>query len=148
MPYLTSALRTLISFNLIMPSTAANALFWDEFDTEFELIIAQISVNNASYWKTTHCDKLDMKRSPLRGYQKTLNLLNYNHSRRYQEQLRMPIDTFRDLIEFCLQNTELRSSKHVKIEEKVYIFIYIIRQLASNRYVQEEFSKSGETVHW
>jgi len=118
-----------------MPSFAATASFWDEFDAEFELIITQITINNADYWKTTHCDKIPMRTSPWKGYYKTLNLLNCNHSRRYQEQLRMPIALFRALIEFCKEKTELRSLRRVSIEEKVYIFIYIIGQPVSNRNV-------------
>lgn len=129
-----------------MPSTTANALFWADCDAEFELIITHITVNNTEYWKGTHCDKKDMKRGPWRGHHKTFNLLNCHHSHRYQEQLRMPIDAFQELIKFCLQHTELRSSKHVTIEEKVYIFLYIVGQPASNRSIQEEFVKSGETV--
>jgi hypothetical protein len=74
-----------------MPPTTTNDLFWAEFNDEFELIAAQIAMNNAEYWKTTHCDKILMRTSPWRGSHKTSNLLNCNHSRRYQEQLRMPI---------------------------------------------------------
>jgi len=129
-----------------MPSTLSNDQFWAEFNLEFELIATQIALNNADYWKTTHCDKIPMRTSPWKGHHKTLNLLNCMHSRRYQEQLRMPIATFRELIIFCQEKTALRSSRHVSIEEKVYIFIYIVGQPASNRNVQEEFSKSGAIV--
>jgi hypothetical protein len=129
-----------------MPSTTSDNVFWAEFDAEFELTITQIALNNAEYWKTTHCDKIPMRTSPWRGSHKTQNLLLCNNSRRYQEQLRRSFETFSELIEFCIDQTELRSSKHVSIEEKIYIFLYIVGQPASNRHVQEEFSKSGQTV--
>jgi len=129
-----------------MPSTTSDNVFWAEFDAEFELTVTQIALNNAEYWKTTHCDKIPMRTSPWRDSHKTKNLLLCNNSRRYQEQLRMSFEIFSELIEFCIDQTELRSSKHVSIEEKIYIFLYIVGQPASNRHVQEEFSKSGQTV--
>ena len=129
-----------------MPSTTSDNLFWAEFDAEFESTVTQIALNNAEYWKTTHCDKIPMRTSPWKGSHKINNLLRYNHSCRYQEQLRMSFKSFSELIEFCIDQTELRSSKHVSIEEKMYIFLYMVGQPASNRHVQEEFSKSGQTV--
>src|ERR1700721_1191761 len=113
-----------------MASFAVTTSFWDEFDAEFELITTQIALNNADYWKTTHCDKIPMRTSPWKGHHKTLNLLNCKHSRRYQEQLRMLIATFRDLIKFCQEKTELCSSRNVSIGEKVYIFVYFVGQQA------------------
>ena len=102
-----------------MPSTTSDNLFWAEFDAEFELTVTQIALNNADYWKTTHCDKIPMRTSPWRGSHKTNNLLRCNHSCRYQEQLRISFKSFNELIEFCIDQTELRSSKHVSIEEKI-----------------------------
>ena len=58
----------------------------------------------------------------------------------------MLIDSFKALVTFCLKKTELRLSKHVSIEEKVYISMYIVGQLALNRYIQEEFLKSREII--
>ena len=81
-------MRTSQKHNLIMPSTTSDNLFWAEFDAEFESTVTQIALNNTEYWKTTHCDKIPMRTSPWRGSHKTNNLLRYNHSRRYQEQLR------------------------------------------------------------
>jgi hypothetical protein len=112
-------MRTSQKYNLIMPSTTSDNLFWAEFDAEFELTVTQIALNNADYWKTTHCDKIPMRNSPWRGSHKTNNLLRYSHSRRYQEQLRISFKSFSELIEFCIDQTELRSSKHVSIEEKI-----------------------------
>ena len=85
-----------------MPSTTSDNVFWAEFDTEFELTVTQIALNNADYWKTTHCDKIPMRTSPWRGSHKTKNLLLCNNSRRYQEQLRMSFEIFSELIEFCI----------------------------------------------
>ena len=70
-------------YNLIMLSTTLDNLFW----AEFESTVTQIALNNAEYWKTMHCDKIPMRTSPWRGSHKTNNLLRYNHSRRYQDQL-------------------------------------------------------------
>ena len=79
-----------------MPSTTSDNLFWAEFDAEFESTITQIALNNAEYWKTTHCDKIPMRTSPWRGSHKTNNLFWYNHSRRYQEQLRISFKAFNE----------------------------------------------------
>jgi hypothetical protein len=38
----------------------------------------------------------------------------------------MSFEIFSELIEFCIDQTELRSFKHVSIEEKIYIFLYIV----------------------
>jgi hypothetical protein len=38
----------------------------------------------------------------------------------------MSFEIFSELIEFCIDQTELRSSKHVSIKEKIYIFLYIV----------------------
>ena len=75
-----------------MPFTTSDNLFW----AEFELTVTQIALNNADYWKTTHCDKIPMRTSPWRGSHKTNNLLWYNHSRRYQEQLYMSFEAFNE----------------------------------------------------
>jgi hypothetical protein len=85
-----------------MLSITLDNVFWAEFDIKFELIITQIALNNAEYWKTTHCDKIPMRTSPWRGSHKTQNLLLYNNSRRYQEQLRISFEIFNELIEFYI----------------------------------------------
>jgi len=38
----------------------------------------------------------------------------------------MSFEIFSELIEFCIDQIELRLSKHVSIKEKIYIFLYII----------------------
>ena len=73
-----------------MPSTTSDNLFW----AEFESTVTQIALNNAEYWKTIYYDKIPMRMSPWRDSHKTNNLLRYNHSRRYQEQLRMSFEAF------------------------------------------------------
>lgn len=78
------------------------------------------------------------------------NLLNCGSNSRIQSQLRMKLDTFYQLRNWLLLNTQLRSSIYgsrvVSIEEKLVIFIFIASTNASNRTAQERFNRSGSTI--
>jgi hypothetical protein len=62
----------------------------------------------------------------------------------------MGIDTFYQLRDWLLLNTELRSSVYgsrvVSIEEKLVAFLYIAGNNASNPAAQERFNRSGSRV--
>jgi hypothetical protein len=78
------------------------------------------------------------------------NLLNCRSSSRIQSQLQIKLDTFYQLHNWLLLNTQLRSSIYrsrvVSIEEKLVIFIFIASTNTSNRTAQERFNRSGSTI--
>ncbi|KAK9334839.1 hypothetical protein V1521DRAFT_137168 [Lipomyces starkeyi] len=76
------------------------------------------------------------------------DLLHCGNERRIYRVLRMTLPTFYALRGWCLEHTQLRSSKtrRLSIEEKLVMFLWTMNEGASNRVVQERFSHSGETV--
>jgi hypothetical protein len=60
------------------------------------------------------------------------DLLNCGNPIRIHNQLHMQLDTFVQLRDWLILNTELKSSRFVSIEEKLLIFIYIASTGASN----------------
>jgi len=58
----------------------------------------------------------------------------------------MPITTFLDLRDWLSQNSTLRASRYVSMEEQLMSFLWIIGHNASNREAQEQFQHSGETI--
>lgn len=74
------------------------------------------------------------------------NLLTCSNSTRIHNQLRMQLETFLQLRDWLLINTELKSSRNTSIEVKLVIFIYITANGASNRAAQERFNCSARTV--
>jgi len=58
----------------------------------------------------------------------------------------MPLQVFELLAKFCRENTTLRDSWRTSVEEKLYVFLYIVGQEGKSRNVQEVFSHSGESI--
>jgi hypothetical protein len=76
------------------------------------------------------------------------NLLNCGNPTRIRNQLRMELETFYLLRNWLVDNTELNASRHVSVEEKLVIFIFIASSGASNRRAQEQFNRSSSTISW
>jgi hypothetical protein len=74
------------------------------------------------------------------------NILDSGSDSRIRSQLRMRLDTFFDLRDWLLDNTRLKSSRYVSIEEKLFIFIHITSSKVSNRDTQERFHRSADTI--
>jgi hypothetical protein len=82
--------------------------------------------------------------STAQGY--VQNLLNCGSPTRIHNVLRMRLNTFYLLRDWLLENTELKSSRCVTIEEKLCIFIWISSSQVSNRKTQEHFNRSANTI--
>jgi hypothetical protein len=74
------------------------------------------------------------------------NLLNCGSSIRIHNQLRMQLDTFDQLRNWLVNNTNLTGSRYLSIEEKLLIFIYITSTSALNRQTQERFNRRPNTI--
>jgi hypothetical protein len=74
------------------------------------------------------------------------NLLNCGNDIRIRDQLRMRLNTFYLLRDWLVNNTKLKGSQRVSIEEKLVTFIYIASTGASNRQAQERFNRSSSTI--
>jgi hypothetical protein len=74
------------------------------------------------------------------------NLLNCGNDVRIQDQLRMRLNTFYSLRDWLVNNTKLKGSRKVSIEEKLVTFIYIASTGASNRQAQERFNRGAWTI--
>ena len=117
--------------------------YWAQFDRDIEHIAAMCASNASDDHLARWCNKTPKRTAPWTGHQKTMELLESINKDRLQEQLRMPLRTFQKLVEFCVEYTALRSSAGTTIEEKLYMFLYIIGQGASSRGCQEAFQCSG-----
>ena len=58
----------------------------------------------------------------------------------------MQLATFYSLRDWLVNNTKLKDSRKVSIEEKLVTFIYIASTEASNRQAQEQFNCSAQTI--
>jgi len=74
------------------------------------------------------------------------DLLTCGNDVRIHTQLRMKLNTFNLLQYWLVKNASLKGSKHVSIEEKLLIFIYISSKGVSNRAAQEQFNRSAQVV--
>jgi hypothetical protein len=124
--------------------------YWREFDSLTSEIAVLVSTQIAAEHNRKYCNKTPKRTSPWKGSHKTENLLNSENKDRHQEQLRMPLKTFQELVRWLEGNTDLRSTEGTRestsIEEKVYMFLYLVGNNASSRAVQEAFQCSGWTV--
>jgi DDE superfamily endonuclease len=76
-------------------------------------------------------------------------LLNCGHEKRIYQVLRMKLHTFYILRDWCLNNTNLQSSKtqDVSIEDKLVIFLWIVSYGISTRAAQEVFGRALGTIN-
>lgn len=93
-----------------------------------------------------HCCAEPCRTAPYTGNALVQEFLRTHQWRRCQELLRMPWNTFCNLVEFCKEHTALRPSKHVSLEEKLMIFLSIVGQPMTNRGAQERYQHSGDTI--
>ena len=66
---------------------------------------------------------------------------------RCYQNLRMNRINFLNLCQLLKNEYGVSSSKNIRVEEKVAIFLYIVGQSQSSRAAQERFQRSGETIH-
>lgn len=66
---------------------------------------------------------------------------------RFFEQLWMRKQVFQNLVCKLTNNCGLTPAKHIRVEESVGIFLYMIGQPSSYRNAQEWFQHSSETIH-
>jgi len=66
------------------------------------------------------------------------------HPRRVLEILRMPMTTFLDLRDWMSQNTNLRATRSVSLEEQLMCILWIIGHNSSNREAQERSNTAGK----
>lgn len=97
------------------------------------------------YYSTGRYGKIPCRTSSLSGNMYITELLTRNHPRRVQEVMRMSLSTLRQLKNFCISFTNLRSSRGIEFSEKIAMFIDILGHGASHQEVQEHFQHSGST---
>ena len=74
------------------------------------------------------------------------NVLNCGNPTCIHNVLRMNLETFNQLQDWLVNNTKLRRSQKVSIEEKLFIFIAIASTRLSNCCIQEHYNCSARTV--
>lgn len=117
--------------------------FWrDREEVEFKILLLSI-ISIVTTYSNSLYNKLPCRISTLSGEKYIESLIQQNHPRRIQEVFRMPLYPFLQLQIWLQDNTNLRSSKHIK---KLAIFVETVGRGASNRAVQERFQHSGDTV--
>ena len=80
------------------------------------------------------------------GVARLCNLLECGHNTRIKASLRMEKEIFDALILWFQGNTNLRSSKHVAIEMKVAVFLFITTRHASQRDTFEMYGLGGKQI--
>ena len=93
-----------------------------------------------------HCCAESCRTAPYTGRSLVKEFLQTHQWRRCREVLRMPWHTFQALIQFLIEHTALDDSKHIRLEEKVMIFLSMVGQPMSNRGAQERYQHSGHTI--
>ncbi|KAM0058325.1 putative harbinger transposase-derived nuclease domain-containing protein [Helianthus debilis subsp. tardiflorus] len=80
------------------------------------------------------------------GHQFINEILN-GHPRRCYDMFRLNIPVFRQLCVDLVTKYGLKQTRHVSIEESVGILLMTLAHGCTNRFVQESFNHSGETIH-
>ncbi|CAI9287724.1 unnamed protein product [Lactuca saligna] len=76
-----------------------------------------------------------------------INEVLNGHPRRCYEMFRLHVPVFRQLCADLATNYGLQQTRNISIEESVGIFLMTLAHGCSNRFVQEFFNHSGETIH-
>jgi hypothetical protein len=96
--------------------------------------------------ENTLYDKTPYHTSKLAGKQYVDDLLSSGNSQRVIDVLRMPLETFFTLRDWCIEHDHLQPTRHISVEEQLVIFLKIVGENASNRIAQDRFQHSGETI--
>uniref|UniRef100_A0A5B6Z2Q3 Uncharacterized protein n=1 Tax=Davidia involucrata TaxID=16924 RepID=A0A5B6Z2Q3_DAVIN len=106
-------------------------------------IISSVAI--AVWWHERH-----MVKEPSQDFRLArefyLRRLYYGTDRVCIEQLRLNKDSFNSLCKKLHEKGGLRETSHVRIEEAVAMFLYILAHNLKNRVVKFQFMRSGETV--
>ncbi|CAI9302584.1 unnamed protein product [Lactuca saligna] len=76
-----------------------------------------------------------------------INEVLNGHPRRCYEMFRQHVPVFRQLCIDLATNYGLQQTRNISIEESVRIFLMTLADGCSNRFVQDFFNHSGETIH-
>ena len=72
--------------------------------------------------------------------------LQSGHPDRFRHQMGMSKLLFQKLLRELQAWTGLRDSRYVKMEEQVAVFLHFCVTGATNRHLQEQFQRSGDTI--
>ena len=106
-----------------------------QHDSDDEDILAIIAAFIAGDYGARYCIKIPCRTSSLGGEAWIQELISQVHPCRFQEVLRMPFDTFKELASFCRSHTSLHSSHLISIEQKLAMFLLCVGEGVSNRVV-------------
>ena len=118
----------------------------EELDEEEEELWWQASGLVAAQHGLKYCCTILYRTVPYTGDSYVQELLKTHQPRRCQEVLRMPYQTFCNLVDYLKQHTPLQRSRHISLEEKLMIFLSIVGQPMGNRGAQEKYQHSGDTI--
>jgi hypothetical protein len=80
------------------------------------------------------------------GHRRLELLLNCGHNDRIKAALRMSRDTFFGLRNWLTKNTDLKASKHISVEMKLAIFLFITTRPASQRDTIEHYGVGPRVI--
>lgn len=87
-----------------------------------------------------------MDKDALRGVELTESLLT-GHPQRIQNLTRLKRETFKALLQWLLEHTDLKDSREVSAAEKLIIFLLISSHGANFRLASESLQRSTRTIH-
>ena len=111
-----------------------------------ELPALLIPICPIQWYAVTYLIKEPCRDSPLSGQAWVEQLLQGN-PRRFRQNLRMDRNSYIYIRDLLLTKGLLEDSRHISVDEKLFIFLYIIGQRATNRNAQERFQRSGQTIN-
>nr|KAJ0190582.1 hypothetical protein LSAT_V11C800418470 [Lactuca sativa] len=123
-------------------SSNDNEECWAEEDREFK-ILCGLALKGIILARNV---RIPCHTSDRTGHMFIYEVLN-GHPRRCYEMFRLHVLVFRQLCANLATNYGLQQTRNISIEESVGIFLMTLAHGCSNRFVQEFFNHSGETIH-
>ena len=108
-------------------------------------IVLLISAREAILLCASRFDKVPQHTSMLSG-QDWINELVDGHDGQFYNKFGMHKHVFRSLLFVLWRDVNLHNTRDVLDEEQLAIFLYFARRGASNRALQEQFQRSGDTI--
>ena len=125
-----------------MDSTVSHNVIDDIIDQ----VLVAIMINLVQEEQEVVKPRQSRKISKEEGHRKLELLLNCGYNDRIKAALRMSKDTFYSLRNWLLTNTNLKASKHISVEMKLAIFLYITTRPASQRDTIEYYGVGNRVI--
>ncbi|KAI3684070.1 hypothetical protein L2E82_49972 [Cichorium intybus] len=126
-------------------SCDSNEEYWIEEEIEFQQLCG-LAVHGIVQARNSCTTRRPCHTSDRTGHIFINDILN-SHPRRCYDMFRLHVPVFRQLCTDLATKYGLKQTRHISIEESVAIFLISLAHGCTNRFTQETFNHSGETIH-